>query len=162
MIDERQQRSVIPGEGSDPAFREAYARRTLLRYSHRNERTVRAFNQEVAGNSPTAALYNSFVLLVVSEYIWERSAGWPGWQDLDVDAFQRSILQQRLGLDEVATGNFNLTLTAFYTWLAGRGLLRPEQAAAVVRRLKRHDNDYVRGVLERVGEKPGSRPARAS
>jgi hypothetical protein len=162
MIDERQQRSVIPTEGSNPAFREAYARRTLLRYSRRNERTVCAFNQEVAGDSPTAALYNSFVLQVVSEYIWERSAGRPGWQDLDVDAFQRSILKERLQLDEVATGNFNLTLTAFYTWLARRGLLRAGQAAAVVQRLKRHDNDYVRSLLDRLASGQGDGVSRKS
>jgi hypothetical protein len=137
-------------------------KRALTRYSRRNDRTVRAFNDEVAAKSPTARLYNSFVLLVVSEYIWEHSRYEPGWESLDVNAFQRAILQERLGLDEVAAGNFNLTLTAFYTWLGRRGLVRPGQAAWVVRQLQRHDNDYVRRVLNRIGGRSEARVAPAA
>jgi len=134
----------------------------LQRYGRRTDRTVQAFNDEVAGDSPTARLYHTFVLQVVSEYIWEHSRVDPGWEDLDVDAFQRSILQQRLGLDEVAAGNFNLTLTAFYTWLGRRGLVRPGQASRVVRRLQRHDNDYVRRVVSRLGGMDRSRVVSAA
>ncbi len=125
-------------------------REALKRYSRRNERMVEAFNDEVAQGSPTARLYHSFVLQVVSEHIWEHAAGQPGWEALDVDAFQRSILQQKLALDEVATGNFNLTLTAFYTWLARRNLLRPAQAARVIQQLQRYDNAYVSRLMRRL------------
>jgi hypothetical protein len=142
--------SVISTGGREPASRRPSGRGALERYSRENDSTVRAFNREVAGTSPTAQLYNCFVLQVVSEYIWEHSTGDPGWQELDVDAFQRTILQERLELDEVATGNFNLTLTAFYAWLARRGLLGPDRAARVIRRLGRHDNDYLGRVLQRA------------
>jgi hypothetical protein len=145
-----------------PARWQDNRRAALARYGRRNQRLIEAFNYEVAQGSPTARLYNSFVLQVVSDYLWERPAGQPGWEALDVDAFQRSILQERLALDEVAIGNFNLTVTAFYSWLARRSLLRPAQAARIIRRLRRDDNAYLSRLPYRLaprGERAGSNSA---
>jgi hypothetical protein len=91
----------------------------------------------------SARIYYGFVVQIAGDYIWATSRSKPDWAELDVEGFQREILQERLRLDDVAAGNFNVSLAAFYTFLLRKKHVAKEAIIRVIRDLEKYDNAYV-------------------
>jgi hypothetical protein len=99
------------------------------------------FSANIAGMNESALLYNTFVLQLVSDYIWENNQPYPDWGFLDVDALQHDLVRGKLDLDDVSADNFNVTVTAFYTWMVRKGFLSIDSAVDIVERLRAYQSD---------------------
>ncbi|MBN1654407.1 MAG: hypothetical protein JXA30_11615 [Deltaproteobacteria bacterium] len=115
------------------------------------------FSADLAGGNKSAMLYFGFVVQITGDYIWNREQPEPGWAKLDVEGFQREILNNRLKLDDISTGNFNISLEAFYTFLVNRGYLEIGPGRRIIEQLQRYDNTYVKEMLK-FAEGPARTP----
>jgi hypothetical protein len=138
------QTSIVIGEISDESFdRDTWIDPELDRWTRRNAVLALKFSTDLAGNNKSASVYFGFVVQIAGDYIWATSRSIPDWAELDVDGLQREILQERLRLDEIATGNFNISLAAFYSFLFRREYLSKEATVRIMQRLEKYDNAYV-------------------
>jgi hypothetical protein len=122
-------------------------------WSRQNAVLADRFSADLTGKNKSARVYNSFVVQIAGDYIWNNEGSEPSWSKLDVDGLQRDILKERLQLDDVATGNFNMTLTAFYAFLFDNGYLDRKTTYRIIRRLQDHDNAYVNDMLALASQK---------
>ncbi len=141
----RQAQTSIPvGEKTDNSSERCkWIDPELEKWTRRNAVLAQQFTMDLAGCNQSANVYFGFVVQIAADYVWATSRSKPDWAELDVDGLQREILQERLRLDDIATGNFNISLAAFYTFLFRRKHLAKKAAVRVLRRLERYDNNYV-------------------
>lgn len=142
----RQAQTSIPVEDNcdESLRRDTWIGPELVEWTRSNAVLARQFSIDLAGGNRSASVYLGFVVQIAGDYIWATSCSKPDWAQLDVDGFQREILQERLRLDDIATGNFNVSLAAFCTYLYRRERLAKETTARILRGLEKYDNPYVR------------------
>jgi len=154
-MNQQVQTSIPLGENAYASSnRDTWIDPALDEWTRRNAVMARQFTVDLAGSNKSASVYFGLVVQIAGDYVWATSHSKPDWARLDVDGLQLDILQERLRLDDIATGNFNISLAAFYTFLFRTGHLAKEATIRIVQRLEDYDNAYVSETIAYAQKKP--------
>lgn len=114
----------------------------LQKWLNDNEIRSRRFGGDLPGTDESVRTFVDIVVRITGDYIWRNAKPCPDWSGLDVRGLQREIILDRLRLDDVAAGNFTVTLMAFYLWLARSRELSASRALAIIGTLEAYLDCY--------------------